>query len=95
MKTYSTTDLSKGSCDDFRFESKIGCIKGHFVCRSDEIVANSDRIKYLSLNQETNACSTGIYSPVNSSEVQGLSIQSVLGNNHLPAKNALTMVPSL
>ena len=69
------------------FESNIKCLKGYFICNSGRF-ENADcpfdgsRLKgtrefgYLQLNQLKTACPNGLYSLIDSEEVQSLGLKT-------------------
>ena len=86
----------KGSCDDKLFESKIRCLKGYFICKSDRVVYRENRligsqlvdrkskgtigVRYLPLDRSKTVCPTGLDSPVNLHEAQSLGLKPGIGN---------------
>ena len=81
----------KGSCDDKLFESKIRCLKGYFICKSDRVIYRENRlvgsqlqgtigVRYLPLNRSKTICPTGLDSPVNLYEAQSLGLKPGIGN---------------
>lgn len=81
----------KGSCDDELFESKIRCLNGYFICKSDRVIYRENRligsqlqgsigVRYLPLNRSKTVCPTGLDSPVNLYEAQSLGLKPGIGN---------------
>ena len=85
--TISFKIQSKESCDEVMFESNIKCLKGYFICnngRFDNVDSHFDgsRLKgtrefgYLQLSQLKTACPNGLYSLIDSKEVQSLGLKT-------------------
>ena len=80
----------KGSCDDQLFESRIRCVRGYFICRSDRFVYKDNQLvgtdllgtielRMLPLDRLKSICPNGLDSPINSEEVQFLALKPGTG----------------